>query len=70
MTQDFKKLHIWLRSKDLAVQIYYMTKKFPAAEKYNTISQLRRAATSVPTNIAEGASKPTMKDFRKFLFNA
>ena len=70
MVQDYKQLKIWQRSFQLAVEIYKLTNKFPKSEKYNLTSQLRRAATSISTNIAEGASKQTSTDFVRFLNQA
>lgn len=68
MTQNFKKLKIWKRSFDLAIKVYKITNKFPKSEKYNITAQLRRAATSISSNIAEGASKHTTTDFVRFLY--
>ena len=57
----------WQRSMDLVVLIYDATKTFPKEETYGLISQLRRAAISVPSNIAEGACDRTKNQFRNFL---
>ena len=70
MVQDYKQLKIWKRGFDLAIKIYKLTVKFPNHEKYNLTSQLRRAATSISSNIAEGASKHTNQDFQRFLYQA
>ena len=70
MVQDYKQLKIWQRSFQLAVEVYKLTNKFPKSEKYNLTSQLRRAATSISSNIAEGASKHTTQDFQRFLYQA
>jgi len=70
MVQDYKQLKIWKRGFDLAVKIYKLTAKYPNHEKYNLTSQLRRAATSISSNIAEGASKHTAQDFQRFLYQA
>ena len=70
MVQDYKQLKIWKRSFELAVKIYKLTAKYPQHEKYNLISQLRRASTSISSNIAEGASKHTTQDFQRFLYQA
>lgn len=51
----------------LVNEIYSLTKKFPSEEKFCLVSQLRRAATSVPLNIAEGSTKRTKKDFASFI---
>lgn len=63
----FKKLEIWKISKDLAVRVYHLTKKFPVNEQYGITSQLQRAAVSIPSNIAEGSGRGTKKDFIHFL---
>jgi len=55
---------------DLVMEIYHLTKNFPDAELYGLISQLRRAALSVPSNIAEGAADRTRSQFTNFLSNA
>lgn len=70
MVQDYKQLKIWKRGFQLAVEVYKVTNKFPNHERYNLTSQLRRAATSISTNIAEGASKQTSTDFVRFLNQA
>ncbi len=65
--QDFKKLTIWLNSRALVAEIYNISQSMPKAEQFGLISQLRRAAVSVPVNIAEGAGRNTKKDFANFL---
>jgi four helix bundle protein len=70
MPQNYKQLRIWKRSFNLALQIYKLTSKFPTSEKYNITAQLRRAVTSISSNIAEGASKHTSTDFQRFLYQA
>ncbi|MEJ7693356.1 four helix bundle protein [Daejeonella sp.] len=64
---NFKNLTVWQRSIDLTTEIYLITKNFPADEKYGLTSQIRRAAVSVPSNIAEGAGRKSNKEFRHFL---
>lgn len=54
----------------LVERIYWVTKDFPAEEKFGLVSQMRRAAVSVPSNIAEGASDKTKNQFANFLSNA
>ena len=70
MVQNYKQLKIWKRSFQLAIDIYSLTNKFPKSEKFNLTAQLRRAATSISSNIAEGASKHTSVDFQRFLYQA
>jgi four helix bundle protein len=64
---DFRKLKIWERSKDLSVEIYKITAKFPKHELYSITSQIRRASSSVPANIAESSGRNSEKDFSHFL---
>lgn len=64
---SFKELKIWNRSIDLATEVYEVTKGFPIEEKYGLISQMRRSAVSIPSNIAEGAGRNTNGEFRQFL---
>lgn len=65
--QNFKELLIWKKSTELAVFVYELTKKFPTDEKYGLITQMRRSAVSIPSNIAEGHMRNTDKDFRQFI---
>ena len=67
-TQTHKDLDVWKLGLVFVKDIYAVTKKFPAEEMYGLTSQLRRAAVSVPTNIAEGAAKNSRKDFIKYLY--
>lgn len=65
--RDFRKIKAWRLADDLAVEVYEKTKDFPKEELFALVSQLRRAAYSVPSNIAEGAGRRTVKDFIRFL---
>ncbi len=65
--QNYKDLKVWKKAHLLALDIYKASKLFPKEELYNITSQLRRAAISIPTNIAEGCGKFTNKDFGSFL---
>ena len=65
-TYSFEKLDCWQQARKLAVWIYRTTKKFPADERFGMISQMRRAAVSVASNIAEGTSRKTPKDQSHF----
>lgn len=67
---DFTRLSIWIRSKDLSIEIYKITSSFPKTEQFGITSQIRRAAFSVPANISEGAGRLTEKDFSHFLIIA
>ena len=62
-----KKLFVWQRADELVVQIYNATRDFPKEELYGLISQLRRAAVSVPANIAEGMGRQNRKETKQFL---
>jgi four helix bundle protein len=65
--KDYKKLQVWRKAHELVILIYKVTRKFPKEEKFNLISQMRRAATSSPTNISEGCGKYTQRDFANYL---
>lgn len=64
---NFKKLAIWIKSVEFVTDIYKVTNTFPSHERFGLISQLQRAAVSVPTNISEGSAKTSNKDFARFL---
>jgi four helix bundle protein len=68
--RDFKKILAWKLADDLTVQVYQVTSDFPSSEHYGLVNQLRRAAVSVPANIAEGASRRNSKEFLQFLYIA
>jgi four helix bundle protein len=70
MEKSHKRLDVWLKSFELAKLIYEVTKKFPSEEKYGLVSQMRRSAVSVPSNIAEGAGRQTNKDSLQFFIVA
>jgi hypothetical protein len=57
--QHFRELRVWQKSHELVLKLYQLTKRFPADERFGLTSQLRRAAVSVPTNIAEGSLSET-----------
>lgn len=65
--RDFHKLVIWQRSHALVLDIYKISSEFPKEEQFGLTSQIRRAAASIPTNIAEGCGRLTNKDFSHFL---
>ena len=65
-----EKLDVWNRSVELVVRIYKATEEFPTNERYGLTSQIRRAAVSIPANIAEGAARQSPKEFAHFLSNA
>jgi four helix bundle protein len=67
MERPHKKLDVWKMAMDLVFDVYRVTKNFPMEEKHSLTDQLRRAAVSVPSNIAEGAARNTRKEFANFL---
>ena len=68
--KSFTDLITWQKSHKLVLDIYKITLKFPEDEKYSLVSQLRRAAISITSNIAEGFSKPSAQDKKKFYYIA
>lgn len=67
---DYKSLIVWQRSIALVKLIYQATAKFPSDEKFGLISQMRRAAVSIPSNIAEGQARRTTGDYVRFVSTA
>jgi four helix bundle protein len=65
--RNYKDLVVWQKSVDLAVTIYAATTNFPAEERFGLTDQLRRAAVSISSNIAEGNGRSTTKDYLRFL---
>ncbi|MFC2175924.1 four helix bundle protein [Bacteroidota bacterium] len=65
--RNFKTLGVWRKGMDVLKHTYALTATLPNSEKFGLISQMNRAAVSIPSNIAEGASRSTQKDFRRFL---
>ncbi len=63
-----KDLDVWGKSIELVTHIYELTKSFPKEEIYGLTSQIRRAAVSIPANIAEGAARNSKKEFIQFLY--
>jgi four helix bundle protein len=67
---DYNKLKVWRRSVDLAIAVYRASVNFPPDEIFGLRLQMRRAAVSVPCNLAEGAGRSTTKDYRRFAIQA
>lgn len=67
MVKSFKDLIVWQKAHKLVLKIYGITKEFPLDEKYGLVSQMRRAAVSIPSNIVEGHSRVGRKEFLNFL---
>jgi four helix bundle protein len=65
--KDFKKLKVWQKAHNLTLSIYTITKNFLKEELYGLTSQIRRASSSIPTNIAEGCGRGGDNDFARFL---
>lgn len=68
--KSFQDLNIWKEAHQLTLEIYKLTNKFPSGEIYGLISQMRRAAVSVPANIVEGMGRNTTKELLSFSYNA
>lgn len=67
MARDFRKIKVWERAHFLTLQVYRATVRFPDTEKFGLVSQMRRAAASIPTNIAEGCGRETQNELGRFL---
>jgi len=70
MGHAYETLVAWQKADDLVVQVYRVTGQFPKSEMYGLTSQMRRAAVSVAANIAEGAARRHMKEYRQHLYVA
>ncbi len=70
MVQSYRDLVAWNKAMELVTEIYRVTKQFPKEELFGLMSQLRRAAVSIPSNIAEGKGRLSKGEFRQFLGNA
>ncbi len=65
--ESYRDLEVWQRGMELAEQVYAVTRMFPPEERYGLTSQMRRAAASVPANIAEGWARRSTREFLQFL---
>ncbi len=65
--RSHKDLIVWQKSMDLVDETYNLTRVFPSDERFGLVDQMRRAAVSIPSNIAEGAARDSKKDFSRFL---
>ena len=65
---DYRKYKVWQKAHMLVIELYKMTSEFPKSEQFNLISQINRAAVSIPTNIAEGCGRQTQKELTRFLY--
>jgi four helix bundle protein len=69
-TRSYKDLIVWQKGISLAKIIYRLTQSFPSAEKFGLVAQMRRAAVSIPSNIAEGQARHTTGEFIQFISHA
>lgn len=67
MEQSYKNLTVWQKAMDIVTDVYDLTKTFPQSEIYGLTSQMRRAAVSIPSNIAEGSRRKGKTETRHFL---
>jgi four helix bundle protein len=65
--RDFRELKVWEKAHRLTLQVYRITKNFPSDERFGLTVQLRRAAASVPTNIAEGCGRDSERELARFM---
>lgn len=70
MSETYRDLLVWQQAMELVVRIYQCSKAFPRDEIFGITSQMRRAATSIPSNIAEGKGRHSPKELAQFLFHA
>lgn len=66
MINKFTDLILWRKAHQLALEVYRVSGTFPDSEKFGLVSQMRRSAVSVPANVAEGFSRATLKDQKRF----
>lgn len=67
MVKNYTDLIVWQKSMDLVVEVYSLTKLLPEDERFGLVSQMRRSAVSIPSNIAEGHTRSSRRDFLRFL---
>jgi four helix bundle protein len=65
--KSYRDLDVWKKAMDLAREVYKVTAKFPTEERFGLTNQIRRAAVSVPSNLAEGHARATAADFSRFI---
>ena len=68
--RNFRDLEVWQLGKKIVLRVYQITKAFPREERYGLTAQMRRAAVSIPSNIAEGFNRYNNKEYRQFLYIA
>lgn len=65
--KNYRELKVWQAGKDLTINVYNITKKYPSTEQFGLTSQTQRAAVSIPSNIAEGFGRHGSNEFKRFL---
>jgi len=65
--KNFKQLMIWQKGREIWKGVYNLSQELPSSERYGIVSQIKRASSSIPANIAEGSSQDSKKDFGRFL---
>lgn len=70
MLKNYKELRVWQKAYQLCVEVYRITRNFPKEERYGLTSQIRKAAVSVPSNIAEGYGRKTTREYVQALYVA
>ncbi|MCU4163404.1 four helix bundle protein [Carboxylicivirga caseinilyticus] len=65
--KDYRKLRVWQKGIEIVKLTYKLTSALPSNEKFNLVSQMNRAAVSIPSNIAEGSSRKSEKDYHRYL---
>ncbi|MFT3981714.1 MAG: four helix bundle protein [Ferruginibacter sp.] len=65
--RNFKELKIWQKGFEIAIRSFDLTNHFPVEEKFGLVSQINRCAVSIPSNIAEGSSRSSSKDYKRFI---
>lgn len=70
MLKTYRELVVWQKAFQLCTNVYQLTKRFPSDERFGLTTQLRRAAVSIPSNIAEGYNRSTTRDYLRFLWIA
>ncbi len=65
--RNYKKYQVWELGHDVTLEVYKLTKDFPKSEMYGIVSQMRRASSSIPANIAEGCGRESDAEFKRFL---
>lgn len=65
--ESWKDLEVWEKAHQMVLEVYKVTKKFPSVERFRLVDQLCRASVSVPTNIAEGKGRNSLKEYLQFL---